>query len=103
MNLLGKLDRAFFCDYKGDYSAAKIISSIGQGLLLSTFYQKSDIILRDWDILALFIVAFIAPDILKKVITMKFGRISTEGEERTTTHKFSRNHITTESEEKVNE
>ena len=72
--LLHKLNAAFFCDPSGDYSAAKIMSSIFQWVLLVSFWRKADQVLQNWDILALFIAAFIAPDILKKVITMKFSK-----------------------------
>ena len=74
--LLHKLNAAFFCDPSGDYSAAKIMSSIFQWVLLVSFWRKADQVLQNWDILALFIAAFIAPDILKKVITMKFSKDS---------------------------
>ena len=76
--LLHKLNDAFFCDLNRDYSSAKIMSSLFQWVLLVSFWRKADQILQNWDILALFIAAFIAPDILKKVITMKFSKNNTE-------------------------
>jgi len=67
------------------YSATKIMATTFQGLLLNAFLHHDDHILDNWDILALFVVAFLAPDILKKIITMRFGAGVTDSETRTTT------------------
>ena len=96
MSLLNELDNALFCDPQGNYTATKIMSTSFQFLLLNSFFRHDDVILASWDILALFIAAFIAPDILKKVITMKFGAGVADGETRTTTSTASSNSTTTQ-------
>lgn len=73
MSLLLDLDKALFCDPLGNYASSKIAATCFQGLLLNAFWQHDDHIMQNWDILSLFVVAFLAPDILKKIITLKFG------------------------------
>lgn len=56
----------------------KVSESKGGAVLFKTamlyvFITEIKTILSDWMILAIFVTAFIAPDLLKKVLTMKLG------------------------------
>lgn len=41
--------------------------------MIYVFLKHTEDVLAEWTILALFITAFLAPDLLKKVISMKTG------------------------------
>lgn len=55
----------------GRLSEAKIFAVIFKCPLLWVFIYKIDTILHDWSVLLLFICAFLAPDVLKKLIAMR--------------------------------
>lgn len=57
----------------GKVSEAKGGAVIFKTAMIYVFIQKIDAILADWVVLAIFVTAFIAPDLLKKVLTMKAG------------------------------
>ena len=57
----------------GKVSEAKGGAVIFKTAMIYVFIQKIDAILADWMVLAIFVTAFIAPDLLKKVLTMKAG------------------------------
>lgn len=57
----------------GKVSEAKSFAVTFKFLMLYVFLYHTDKILSDWAVLAIFVAAFIAPDILKKVLTMKIG------------------------------
>lgn len=57
----------------GKVSEAKGGAVLFKTAMLYVFVTKIDAILADWIILSIFVTAFIAPDLLKKVLTMKAG------------------------------
>jgi len=57
----------------GKVSEAKGGAVLFKTAMLYVFVVKIDAILADWIILSIFVTAFIAPDLLKKVLTMKAG------------------------------
>lgn len=57
----------------GKVSEAKGGVVLFKTAMLYVFIKEIDAILADWMILAIFVTAFIAPDLLKKVLTMKAG------------------------------
>lgn len=57
----------------GKVSEAKAGTVLFKSAMLYVFVDKIDAILADWIILSIFVTAFIAPDLLKKVLTMKAG------------------------------
>ena len=57
----------------GKVSEAKAGAVLFKSAMLYVFVAKIDAILSDWIILSIFVTAFIAPDLLKKVLTMKAG------------------------------
>ena len=57
----------------GKVSEAKVYAVAFKGLMLWVFVQKTADILADWTLLAIFITTFLAPDLLKKVLSMKTG------------------------------
>lgn len=57
----------------GKVSEAKGGAVLFKTAMLYIFVQKIDAILADWMILAIFVTTFIAPDLLKKVLSQKVG------------------------------
>jgi hypothetical protein len=57
----------------GKVAEAKGFAVVFKGAMLYVFLQHAETVLAEWTILALFITAFLAPDLLKKVISMKTG------------------------------
>lgn len=57
----------------GKVSEAKAFAIAFKAALLYVFLNKVGAVLADWMILSLFIAAFIAPDLLKKILAMKAG------------------------------
>jgi len=57
----------------GKVSEAKGFAVAFKMAMLYVFLKYAESILAEWTILALFITAFLAPDLLKKVISMKTG------------------------------
>ena len=57
----------------GKVSEAKGGAVLFKTAMLYVFVTKIDAILADWIILSIFVTASIAPDLLKKVLTMKAG------------------------------
>lgn len=57
----------------GKVSEAKGGVVLFKTAMLYVFLKYAEDILADWMILALFIVTFIAPDLLKKILSMKVG------------------------------
>lgn len=57
----------------GKVSEAKGFAVAFKISMIYVFLKNTDAVLAEWTILALFITAFLAPDLLKKVISMKTG------------------------------
>lgn len=57
----------------GKVSEAKGFAVTFKAAMIYVFLRNTDAILAEWTILALFITAFLAPDLLKKIISMKIG------------------------------
>lgn len=60
-------------DPSGRVSEAKLWANVFKAGLLIVLFTHTETILSDWTLLALVIVAGIAPDLLKKVISAKAG------------------------------
>lgn len=57
----------------GKVSEAKGFAVAFKATMIYVFLKHTETILAEWTILALFITAFLAPDLLKKLISMKAG------------------------------
>lgn len=57
----------------GKVSEAKVGAVLFKSAMLYVFVAKIDAVLADWIILSIFVTTFVAPDLLKKVLTMKAG------------------------------
>lgn len=57
----------------GKVSEAKGFAVAFKVAMVYVFLKYTEHVLAEWTILALFITAFLAPDLLKKVISMKTG------------------------------
>jgi len=68
----------------GKVSEAKAYVVAFKGVLLYTFLHNVEVILGGWEILSIFVLAFIAPDALKKILAMKFGATPTATKESKT-------------------
>jgi len=72
-------------DTHGRVMEEKVFSIIFKPFLLWVFYQHAETVLKDWSVLAMFIIAFTAPELLKKFLAMKTG--TPDVEQRTTTYR----------------
>ncbi len=60
-------------DPSGKVSEAKAYAVAFKGLLFYTFIHHTESILKNWEVLSIFVTSFLAPDILKKVLTLRAG------------------------------
>ncbi len=60
-------------DPSGRVSEAKTYAVIFKGAMVWVFLKHTELILKDWMILAVFVTAMLAPDLLKKVLSMRLG------------------------------
>lgn len=72
-------------DPSGKVSEAKTFAVAFKGVFLYAFLIHAEMILRDWMILAVVVCTFIAPDLLKKLLSMRAG--VADNESRTTTYR----------------
>jgi len=72
-------------DSHGKVMEEKLFSIIFKSFLLWVFYQHAETILKDWTVLTIFVIAFTAPELLKKFLAMKTG--APDVEQRTTTYR----------------
>jgi hypothetical protein len=72
-------------DPSGRVAEAKVFAVIFKPFLLWVFMAHAEEILRDWGILTVIVVTFVAPDLLKKLIAMRSG--VPDGESRTTEYR----------------
>ena len=60
-------------DPSGKVSEAKTFSVAFKIGMLYVFLKHAELILKDWVVLAVFVTAMIAPDVLKKLIVLRAG------------------------------
>lgn len=72
-------------DTHGKVMEEKVFSIIFKPFLLYVFYTHAETVLKDWTILAMFVIAFTAPELLKRFLAMKTGVVDVD--QRTTTYK----------------
>lgn len=60
-------------DPQGRMSEAKLFAIFFKLLMLDIFWQNAPVILSDWEVLAVFVTSFVAPDLLKKLISSRAG------------------------------
>jgi hypothetical protein len=59
-------------DPEGNVSEAKLWASLGKAIAAYLLMSNSAHIIAYWDALAILLVAMIAPDLIKKVLTLKY-------------------------------
>ncbi len=60
-------------DPQGRVSEAKVFSVLGKSALLYVLLANTASIIERWDVLSVIVLALIAPDLLKKLLTMRLG------------------------------
>lgn len=55
----------------GRWSEAKLLALVFKAVMIYVFLANTATILADWMVLAVFVVALIAPDLLKKLLAMR--------------------------------
>jgi hypothetical protein len=55
----------------GKVSEAKAFAVAFKASMLYVFIKHAETILKDWMILAVFVTAMVAPDLLKKIVSMR--------------------------------
>lgn len=60
-------------DPSGRVAEAKVFAVVFKGSMVYVFLKHAELILKDWMILAVFVTAMLAPDLLKKVLSMRIG------------------------------
>lgn len=65
--------RQLFTDPAGNLAEAKVWANSYKAALLYLLCTHADTILKDWGVLTVFVCAGIAPDVLKKLITLRLG------------------------------
>lgn len=61
------------CDPSGRLSEAKVFAVAFKIAMLWAFIQHTVLILGDWMVLSVVVASMIAPDLLKKILTMRAG------------------------------
>lgn len=57
----------------GEAQESKIWSQIGKGLCVWLIYKHADALIGQWEALFVLLLFIIAPELVKKFITMRFG------------------------------
>lgn len=60
-------------DPHGRVSEAKVFAVLFKSSMVWVFLKHTELILKDWMILAVFVTAMLAPDLLKKILSMRVG------------------------------
>jgi hypothetical protein len=60
-------------DPTGRVSEAKAFAVLFKTSMIWVFLKHAEMILKDWMILAVFVTALLAPDLLKKILSMRTG------------------------------
>ena len=72
------------CDPHGKLSEAKAFAVLFKAALLYAFLRNTVLILSNWEILTVVVTTFVAPDLLKKLISMRVGLTTTSSSSSTT-------------------
>ncbi len=59
----------------GRVAESKFWANIFKGLMCYVFVQNAVEIIKDWMVLAVFVTALLAPELLKKLMTMRLGGV----------------------------
>ena len=81
-------------DPAGNVSEAKVWANIFKGSMVWVFLHHAAEVIRDWTVLLVFVGALLMPELLKKLMTMKLGKIS-----RVSTTREESNTLTTTTKE----
>jgi len=57
----------------GKVAEAKVFVVIFKPAMVYVFLTHAETVLKDWMILTVFVAAFLVPDVLKKVLSMRLG------------------------------
>ncbi len=57
----------------GEYQESKLFSTIGKGLCIWLIWKHAELLIDNWEGLFVLLLFLIAPDLIKKFITMRFG------------------------------
>lgn len=60
-------------DPSGRVAEAKVFAVTFKGAMVYVFLKHAELVLKDWMVLAVFVTAMLAPDLLKKVLSMRIG------------------------------
>lgn len=60
-------------DPSGRVAEAKVFAVVFKMSMVWVFLKHTEAVLKDWMILAVFVAAMLAPDLLKKVLSMRLG------------------------------
>lgn len=60
-------------DPSGRVAEAKVFAVVFKASMVYVFLKHAETVLKDWMILGVFVTALLAPDLLKKVLSMKAG------------------------------
>lgn len=60
-------------DPAGRVAEAKLWSNVFKAGMLYVFLTHTEVILKDWGVLTVFVGAMVAPDVLKKMLSMRAG------------------------------
>ena len=63
-----------FCDPDGRFSWSKFLATIGQATALVVFWRDSDALIKNTESLIVVLAFVVTPDLLKKLISMKYGK-----------------------------
>lgn len=65
-------------DEKGRLSATRVGLLLGQWLAVKVIIQNGPAVIDNWDSMLVLFLVLIAPDALRKIVSMKYGGTSTE-------------------------
>lgn len=61
---------------EGKASEAKLCSVAGKGILAYILVEYAAVIVNNWDVLAIIALFLIAPDLIKKLLEMRYGAMT---------------------------
>jgi len=65
-------------DPSGRVAEAKVFAVLFKSSMVYVFLKHTELILKDWLVLTVFVAAMLMPDLLKKILSMRVG-VSGEG------------------------
>lgn len=60
-------------DPSGRVAEAKVFAVVFKSSMVWVFLKHAELILKDWMVLGVFVTAMLAPDLLKKILSMRAG------------------------------